>query len=79
MQRPLPDNTQHSQEQASMPPAGFEPTIPLKCYKLIVTVKKLDYRTRNCMSITFQRRVARVNTIYAAVGERGKKFEKHWS
>ena len=25
-QRPLPDNTQHSQ-QTSMPPAGFEPTI----------------------------------------------------
>jgi len=26
-QRPLPDNTQHSQ-QTSMPPEGFEPTIP---------------------------------------------------
>ena len=26
MQRPLPDNTQHSQ-QTSVPPAGFEPAI----------------------------------------------------
>ena len=26
--RPLPDNTQHSQEKASMPPSEFEPTIP---------------------------------------------------
>ena len=27
-QRPLPDNTQHSQQTTYMPPAGFEPTIP---------------------------------------------------
>ena len=27
-QRPLPDNTQLSQEKKSMPPVGFEPTIP---------------------------------------------------
>ena len=27
-QRPLLDNTQHSQRQTSVPPAGFEPTIP---------------------------------------------------
>jgi hypothetical protein len=28
MQRPLPDNTQHSQETAT-PSAGFEPAIPI--------------------------------------------------
>jgi len=31
MQRPLPDNTQHSQERGihdPLPPTGFEPTIP---------------------------------------------------
>jgi hypothetical protein len=28
-QRPLPDNTQHSQD-TSMPPAGFEPAIPAR-------------------------------------------------
>jgi hypothetical protein len=39
--------------QTSMPPTEFEPTIPLKCYKLIGTVKNLNYRRRNCMSITF--------------------------
>ena len=27
-QRPLPDNTQHSQKKTSMLPNGFEPTIP---------------------------------------------------
>ena len=27
--RPLPDNTLHSQERESKPPAGFEPTIPV--------------------------------------------------
>jgi hypothetical protein len=27
-QRPLLENTQHSQKQRSMPPAGFEPAIP---------------------------------------------------